>query len=67
MLQQVDTGHDDFSNDEIKELLHSAEQRLKQATSLHETSPRRIKPVSVSTNPQTVTYETPNLNIQGLD
>lgn len=69
MLQQLDTDHDGFLNDEIKKLLHGAEQRLKQAASLTESSPARIKPASFSTNPQAASsykHETPTMDIQDL-
>ena len=62
MLRQLDTDHDDFSNDEIKKLLHTAEQRLKQGTSVTESSQR-------STNLQASSHkhETHIVNIEGSD
>ncbi|MCJ1265268.1 hypothetical protein MMC22_005143 [Lobaria immixta] len=62
MPQQLDTDRDEFSNDGIKKLLQSAEQRLKQATSL-EPSPRPIKPASFSANSQAASaYKLRRLN-----
>lgn len=67
---QCDTNFDDFSNDEVKKLLRSAEQRLKQATSSNETAPRLIKPVNVSSNSESDSSHkqgVPNLDSQGPD
>lgn len=67
---QCDTSFDDFSNDEIKKLLRSAEQRLKQATSSNETAPRLTKPVNVSPNSEadsSYMQGDPTLDSQGPD